>query len=84
MKSRQTNAKKIAWLLKHPDVWEGYPKQFETPGHKSHDKMVFEAMQKARLFSKRTICADVRVDKLIDQARFVRRMEQQQSQPEKN
>ena len=79
-----TRSQRLRWLIDHPAVWEGFPEQFSTPDHKDHNRMIFEAMQRARLFSKRTLCADVNLQPLISQARFIRRMEQQQPKPENN
>lgn len=79
-----TRQDRIQFLTDNPDLWEGYPKVFSMSFAKSHDRRIFEAMQKARLFSKQTLLADVNLEKLISQARFVRRMSQQQPMPELN
>lgn len=79
-----TKSDRLNWLMEHPDLWEGYPKQFALPLAKSHYKRIFEAMKKAGLFAPTTQCCGLTIDKLIDQARFVRRMSQQKPKPENN
>ena len=79
-----TRGERLRWLIDHPAVWEGYPMQFSTPGHKDHNRIVFEAMQKDGLFSPRTMPMDVNLEKIISEARHVRRLFANQPKPESN
>jgi hypothetical protein len=83
-KPRISDAKRLNWLLDNQSVWEGYPRENDLPGTKSHAKKLFEAMQKAGLFSKRTQPDGVSLMRLVDKARFIRRMSKQQPHPENN
>jgi hypothetical protein len=63
---------KVDWLLANPDVWERYPNP-DRGGIGGHDRVIFEAMQKAGLFSEKTRWQTVDLVQLIGRARAERR-----------
>lgn len=64
--------RKINWLLRHPALWEGFPRD-GGPAKWNHRERIVTAMKEAGLYSKTTNWFDVNVERLISDARRVRR-----------
>lgn len=70
--TRATKTARLNWLREHQSVWEGYPRE----GIPNHDRRIFEAMQRAGLYSPSTLWADCNIMALVGEARRRRRLGQ--------
>jgi hypothetical protein len=67
-----TRDEKLAWLLAHPAIWEGFPRE-DRP---NHARLIFMSMQKAGLYSLTTCWQDADIYGLISDTRKLRRESQ--------
>jgi len=66
-KARSTPEAKIDWLLKHQQLWEGYPRD------SGHRVRMFKAMCEAGLYAPNTHPMDANIAALVNEARKRRR-----------
>jgi hypothetical protein len=71
---KSSRSAKIEWLLKHQNLWEGWPNA--KLGHDTRYKSIVDKMKEEGLVSRNTYYPDLGLNNLIWEARKVRREKQ--------